>query len=486
MKTLVMKFGGTSTGNVNALNHAADIVVAQNGEWDRMVVVVSAMEGVTDMLIDCAEQSLARDKGNYQVIIDELRNKLNAVVWPIFAGDQSYEQLIVLIDSRIQELTNICQRIQLQGKSSPRDMDEIAAIGERINVYIFSALLSNRGIRCQAIEATDLIVTDDCYQAASPIQNETDARVNAVLPPLFAKAIIPVVTGFIGATPNGTTTTLGRGGSDYTAAILGKSLNADEVWIWTDVDGVMTADPGLTPGARLIPEISYSEVYELAYLGAKVLHPKTILAASEANLPLWVKNTFNPQCEGTKIGNCSLTNKFGVSAVTGIFNICLLTAQIMPGRNITKIKIQIVAALTKQGLSPLAVFWDTRERSICIAFSENISNLAIQAFEEDSSLRLPGITFSQPQVTEDMALITLVGREIFITPQILSIVSSTLEKAGVNINLLGNGTSPDSLVFSVANKDGEHAIKQIHDEVILHGPMVSPLTQPVLKHLSAI
>jgi aspartate kinase len=485
MKTLVMKFGGTSTGNLEALNRAADIVVAQNDEWDRMLVVVSAMEGVTDTLIECAEGSLSEDKGQYQAIIDGLRNKINAVVWPLFAGDESYEQLLVLIDTRLQELTDICQRIQLEGRASPQDMDEITAMGERINVHVFSALLSKRGVRSQAIEATNIIVTDDCHQAASPVQNATDARVEAVLSPLFAEAIIPVVTGYIGATPKGTTTTLGRGGSDFTAAILGKSLNADEVWIWTDVDGVMTADPGLIPRARLIPEISYSEIYQLASLGAKVLHPKTILAAGEANLPLWVKNTFNPGCKGTKIGNCSLTDKFEVSAVTGIFNICLLTAQIMPGRDITKIKIQMLAALTKRGISPLALFWSTRERSICIAFSEKIFNLAVQAFEEDSSLRLLGITFSQLQVTEDMALITLVGREIFLIPHVLSIVSSTLEKAGVDINLIGNGTSPDSLVFAVANQDGEHAIKQIHDEVILNDPMIFPLTQPVMKHLSA-
>ncbi|MFC1922913.1 aspartate kinase [Chloroflexota bacterium] len=484
MKTLVMKFGGTSTGNVNALNRAADIVAAQYGQWDRIVVVVSAMEGVTDMLIDCAEQSIAGDKDHYQVIINALWNKINAVVWPIFAGDHVYEQLMELIDARIQELTSICQRIQLQGKSSPRDIDEIAAIGERINVHVFSALLCNRGVHSQAIEATNLIVTDDCYQAASPIQNETDARVDAVLSPLFAEAIIPVVTGFIGATPDGTTTTLGRGGSDYTAAILGKSLHADEVWIWTDVDGVMTADPGLTPGARLIPEISYSEVYELAYFGAKVIHPKTILAAWEANLPLWVINTFNPQCKGTKIGNCSLTNNCEVTAVTGLFDICLLSVRIMSVKDLTTSRNEIIESFSKLDINPLAVFRDTHERSINFVFSEKSLNHAIHVLEQDSSLRLLGIPFSRFQVTDNIALITAVGREIYIAPQVLQKISVVLEKAGVGMKIIR--ASPDSLVFSVANKDGEHAIKHIHDKVILNDPVISPITHPVLKHLSAI
>ena len=486
MKTLVMKFGGTSTSNVEALNRAADIVVAQHSEWDRMVVVVSAMEGVTDMLIECAEGSLSKDKGRYQVIIDQLRNNLNVVVRAIFAGDRSYEKLNALNNTRLQELTNICQRIQLQGKSSSRDMDEIAAMGERINVHVFSALLGKRRVRCQAIEATNLIVTDDCYQAASPIQTATDARVDAVLSPLFAEAIIPVVTGFIGATPNGITTTLGRGGSDYTAAILGKSLIADQVWIWTDVDGIMTADPGLIPRARLIPEISYNEVYQLAYSGAKVLHPKTILLAREGDIPLRVKNTFNSECNGTRISHCSLSDRYTISAVTGLFDINLITFRTIPGGNVNKIKALILAALKNRGTTTLAVFQAKHDRSVSFAFSANNSNHVIQTIREDGALRSLGWNFSQPQVIENVALITLVGREIYLTPQVLSLATSTLNKAGIDIKRIGTGTSPDSLVFAVANKDGEYAINKIHDEVILNDPLISPIAQLVLKHLSTI
>ncbi len=486
MKTLVMKFGGTSTSNVEALNRAADIVVAQHGAWDRMVVVVSAMEGVTDMLIDCAEGSLSKDKARYQVIIDQLRDNLNAVVWAIFAGDHFYEKLNALIDTRLQELTNICQRIQLQGKSSPRDMDEIAAMGERINVHVFSALLGKRRVRSQAIEATNLIVTDDCYQAASPIQTATDARVDAVLSPLFADAIIPVVTGFIGATPNGTTTTLGRGGSDYTAAILGVSLKADQVWIWTDVDGIMTVDPNLSSRARLIPEISYNEVYQLAYSGARVLHPKTILLAREGDIPLWVKNTFNSECNGTRISHCSLSDRSTISAVTGFFDINLITFRTIPGGDVNKIKALLRAALKNRGTTTLAVFQAKHDRSVSFAFSANNSNHAIQIIREDGALRSHGWNFSQPQVIEKVALITLVGREIYLTPQALSLATSTLSKAGIDIKRIGNGTSPDSLVFAVANKDGEYAINKIHDEVILNDPLISTIPQPVLKHLSTI
>jgi aspartate kinase len=486
MSTLIMKFGGTSTGNAEALNRAADIVIAQNGEWDRMVVVVSAMEGVTDMLIECAERALSEDKGPFQIIIDELHHKLFAVVRRVFTGDQYHQQLMSLIDTRIAELTSICQRIQIQGNASPQEMDELAALGERINVHVFSALLRKRGILSEPVEATELIVTDDCHQAASPIKTATDTRIRASLFPLFAKAIIPVVTGFIGATPNGATTTLGRGGSDYTATILAESLDADEVWIWTDVDGIMTADPRLTPRARLIPEISYNEVHQLAYFGAKVLHPKTIFPAMKGDISLWVKNTFNPQCAGTRICNRPLSGKHEVSALTGLFNVSLITVQINPGEDVAKIKTRISQALTKRGISNPVVFQAKRGRSVSFVFFAKNSSPAVQAFNIDGALKSLGRKYSQPHVTDNMTLITLVGREISRFPQVLSIVSNTLEQAGVDINLIGNGTSPDSLVFAVANKDGEHAIKQIHDDVILNETLISPKTQPVLGNLSAI
>jgi aspartate kinase len=486
MSTLVMKFGGTSTGKVFALNRAVDLVIAQIDQWDRIVVVVSAMEGVTDLLIECAELARTMDEAAFKVNIEQLRSKLEGVVRIIFAGDQYYQLLMDLIDRRILELTIICQRIRLQGKTNPQEMDEVAALGERINVHVFSAVLCKRGILSQAIEATRLIITDDCYQAATPIQTATNARVHDVLSPLFAKNTIPVVTGFIGATPNGATTTLGRGGSDYTAAILGKSLDADEIWIWTDVDGIMTADPNIAPTARLIPEISYNEIYELAYFGAKVLHPKTILPASEANIPLWVKNTFNQISRGTKISHSPKLDKYRISAVTGLLKTSLITVRIKPVRDVSNFEAHIQEALTKRGVSILAIFQARHERSLSFAFTDKNSKLAIQFFKQDLSLYSIGNAFSQIQLTDNLTIISIIGREICRSSHVLSRVYKSLKKAGIKVNFVGHGTSPDSLVFLIKNREGALAIKHIHDEIIINEPLIPLKTQPVLEHLSAI
>lgn len=351
MSTLVMKFGGTSTGNVDALEQAADFVIAHINQWDHVVVVVSAMNGVTDMLIACAELSRSSDSTARKLKIDQLHNTLKKVILLLFNGDQYCHPLLAIVDERIGELTDICQRIQLKGKIIPQELDEVAALGERINVHIFSALLRKRGIPSQALEATKLIVTDRCFNSAPPIQPETEGRVKNVLTPLFAKNVIPLVTGFIGATIDGITTTLGRGGSDFTAAIFGQNQNADEIWIWTDVDGIMSADPKLTSKAQLIPEITYQEVFNLSYFGAKVLHPKTILPASEANIPIWVINTFNPGCSGTRISNYPKSAFVSLSAITGYLNKSLLTIHLKPGRNLLKTKVQIHEVLKKRNIN---------------------------------------------------------------------------------------------------------------------------------------
>jgi aspartate kinase len=483
MGTLVMKFGGTSTGSEEALKRAADIVGEQASKWDRIVVVVSAMEGVTDMLIEIGERAISRDRGSFESIINELHHKLISI-----AGTVSTSQgpLLELIDARIAELTQICQHIQKSRDASQQELAQIAALGERINVHIFSAALRDRDLRSEPIDAADLIVTDDCYQSATPIKEITDNRINAGLSPLLAEGIIPVVTGFIGSTISGETTTLGRGGSDYSAAILAEGIKADEIWIWTDVDGVMTADPGLISGARLIPEISYNEVFQLAYSGAEVVHPKTILPAREANIPLFVRNTFNLECSGTRISDCSSSVSNTISAVTGYFKIKTITFELKPGGDVYKIKTLMLAVLKLHDIIPLAIFNSNHHRSISFAIPVNNMEDVVQAIRSSSIIQSFDDTFSRTQVNGDLSIITLVGRDIYLSPQVLPKVSNTLEESGVDIKHIGNGTSPDSIVFAVENQSGKKAIRQIHDRIILNGNSHTPRTEPVLRHQPAV
>jgi aspartate kinase len=482
MNTLVMKFGGTSTGGEEALNRAADIVHTHLDEWDQIIVVVSAMQGVTDMLLECAEFARRGEQAQVQVAIKHLHNKLDSIVGAIFPRDVKLHELI---NSRMAELTHVCQRIQDQGHAAPQELAQIAAMGERINVHVFSTALRAQGLSCRSIDAAELIITDDNFQSASPIKSLTNERIKTHLAPLLAEDIIPVVTGFIGSTISGETTTLGRGGSDYTAAILAESLGADEIWIWTDVDGVMTADPGLISGARLIPEISYNEVFQLAYSGAEVLHPKTILPAKEANIPIYVKNTFNPGCSGTKIGQCSSTTDRAVSALTGRFDVKTITFKVKPGQDIKRIKSSILTTLKRQGFSTLGIFQSKYDRSISFAISKDDGDRVINAIRDSWKLKSFDRAFSQAQVTGNLTLITIIGKDIYLSPQAMSKVSNTLEEAGVEIKQIGNGASPDALALAVQDQYGKLAIQQIHDRVILNGNSNSR-PEPVLRHQPTI
>lgn len=485
MTTLVMKFGGTSTASPEALKNAAGIVSAQYGEWDRLVVVVSAMAGVTDLLLECACYTQSGQEEHVSALICALRDRISSVVRAEFPNHQDQIHLINLLEARLAELTSICQRIQVQRHTNPRELDQVAALGERINVHIFSSLLCRHGVPAQPVDAAGLIVTDDRYQSATPIKSATNALLASVLSPLFARGIVPVITGFIGATSSGVTTTLGRGGSDYTAAILAESLHANEVWIWTDVDGIMTSDPCLVSGARLIPEIAYHEVSQLAQFGAKVVHPKTIQPVANRDIPLWVRNTFNPSCPGTRICQRPSTEDYRVSAVTGLFNISLITFQVMPLVNPANIGASLAAELSKQGFPPLAVLPWKGGRSVSFAYPREKSSKAIQTIEELQAMISHKPVFSQPRVAHELSLITLVGWEISRSPGILSDVTDTLIKGKVRIIQVSDGGSPHSLVLVVPEEDGIYAQKELHEQVILSGIFATPIATPAVQHAAA-
>lgn len=268
MSTLTMKFGGTSVGSAHALSQAADIVLEHSQEWDRLTVVVSAVAGVTDSLAQGALTAGSADDQTHQTIVADLRLRHHRIVDALFGSDGEGASLLGMVDQYLEDFEVFCRSVYVLGETTPRAMDAIVSLGEKINARIMAALLCQRGARSEAVDSTELIVTDTTFQNAVPLMDDTRRRASARLVPMLAEGIIPVVTGFTGATEDGVTTTLGRGGSDFSAAILADCLDGDKVWIWTDVDGVMTADPHIVPDAQVIPVLSYSEVGELAYFGA--------------------------------------------------------------------------------------------------------------------------------------------------------------------------------------------------------------------------
>src|SRR5207248_6809476 len=300
-----MKFGGSSLADAGRIRRVAELVrhAAGQAEREMPVVVVSAMGGVTDRLFTLARTALAGRTGQGAALeqVEELRHHheraLDALCEGASTGDTRGDTDAQL-DAYCAELRDIVIGVSLLGELSPRSLDAIAAYGEKLSTLLVAAALRAADTPAEAISAADVVVTDATFGNAMPDMAATTRHAAERVVPLARRGVIPVVTGFIGATPDGITTTLGRNASDYSATIMGVAVGATEIWIWTDVDGVMSADPRLVPAARSLPDLSYAEVSELAYFGSRVIHPRAMVPAMAAGVPIRIKNTFNPDHPG--------------------------------------------------------------------------------------------------------------------------------------------------------------------------------------------
>jgi aspartate kinase len=470
MGILIMKFGGTSVGSAQAIRQAAEIVKMASGEWEHIVVVVSAMRGVTDMLLKSAEAAAVGDDESYQSLIEELRTRHREVIFELLPDDEeSRGGLSTLIDDYISELSAYCHSIHVLGEVTPRGMDTITSLGERMNARVVASALKTYGFNAQAIDATELIVTDASFQNALPLEAATREKVKARLLPLLQDKVLPVITGFISATEGGITTTLGRGGSDYTAAILGDCLDAAEVWTWTDVDGVLTADPRVVSDARVIPELSFSEISELAYFGAKVLHPKTLRPIIDRDIPLWVKNTFNPSFPGTKITRSAHSVKGKVTAISIIKDLSMITVEGRGMMGVPGIAARTFAAVARQGASVLMISQASSEQSICFVIPTPAAPAVIQSIENEMELELARRDIDRVWEQAEIVILTAVGAGLRHTPGISGRIFSALGQADINVIAIAQGSSEYSISIVVAEQDADHAMQQIHQEVILNG-----------------
>jgi len=311
----VLKFGGTSVNDASCIEKVADIVKGATQDSD-VVVVVSAMRGVTDKLVEATTQS---ERGN-QHLVDEifqgLRERHQAAANLLVHSAEQRELISHKLEQIFQEGERLCREVIEQRELTQRACDSITGLGERLSAPLVAAALEERGLANEAIDATQLVITDSRHGAAEPLMDITRERCEARLRPLLLQGVIPVITGFIGATVEGVPTTLGRNSSDYSGTIMGAALDADEVALWTDVDGILTTDPKLVSDASPILEMSYGEASDLAELGAKVLHPKTLHALMQRGIPLSIRNTFAPNHPGTRITPKGSANGTGVKAVT--------------------------------------------------------------------------------------------------------------------------------------------------------------------------
>ncbi len=460
---VVMKFGGTSIGSLTAFDDAIQIVKDAHESGSKIVVVLSAMSTVTDLLLrSVADASAGRHDFINQVSV-ELRARHFEIAEELVLDTGRLDQVKQELFDLINDFSSLCHAIRILGEATPRARDAVASFGERLVVRLFAAILASRGVRAEYIDATDLIITDDKFQAANPDFDLTRSRTRDKLKPLLAKNCVPVVTGFIAATPKHETTTLGRGGSDYTAAIIGALLPADEVLIWTDVDGVMTADPRYVSDARTIPVLSYKEVAELAYFGAKVLHPKAIRPVIEKQIPLRVVNTFNPGAPGTRlVADRVLQGNGGIKAVTAIRGLSLITLEGRGMMGVPGVAARMFQAVAEANVSVPLISQASSEQSICFAVPQESADRVIAAVEASLVEELARRDIDRIWASDEIVIITAVGMGMRNTPGIAGRIFSALGSDKINVMAIAQGSSEVSISLVVDASAMERGLYAVH------------------------
>jgi len=457
-----MKFGGTSLGNPERVQGAGEIIAA-HAKRAEVVAVVSAMGGVTDMLIRAATEASKGDREHWRGARQELARKHREVADRLLSAS---EQATVLprLAEQLTNLENLCSGFSLVREVTPRAMDTLSSLGEVMSATLLAAILRSSGTAAEAVDATELIVTDNSFGNASPLLDETNARTRQRLAPIRRRGAIPVVTGFRGATRDGVCTTLGRGGSDYSATLVGAALDADEVWIWTDVDGVMSADPRLVPGARIIPEISYREAIELSFFGARVLHPKTIQPVMKKGIPVWIKNSFNPQCPGTKIVAVPTDRTPGVKALTSVSNADLVTISGKDTLSFPRLATRVFNGLHLEDVATLMVTQSSADNVLCFAIHDTDLPRVKARLGKTFELEMLHEYVGTLEVMPKIAIVVAVGENMKGTPGIAGRAFSALGRKGINIIAIAQGSSELSISFAVKSAEVKEAVKAIHEE----------------------
>ncbi len=446
---IVMKFGGTSVEDAAAIRQVSDIIRTQVHR--KPVVVVSAIAEATNQLLHCASLATEGKIGQVQTLTDELRRRHDRIVKELLGSNPETVGLSGLIDSVMDDLLTLSKGLAILGELTPRSIDAFTSVGERLSSAILAVYLNAKGIQAELLSARSFMITDNSFTKAVPLFNEIQKRIPEKIIPHINNGKVVVTQGFIGSTIDGITTTLGRGGSDYSAAIIGAAIGVEEIQIWTDVDGVMTADPSLIKEAKQIPEMTFDEAAELAYFGAKVLHPATVQPAIEKNIPVLVLNSKRPGAGGTKI------QKEG--------NGKTLVKSIAYKEGITVINVRSTRMLMQSGfLTKLFDVFSKHNVSIdVVATSEVTVSLTVDNPAGLDAL-IPDLeNFATVQTHKGKAIVCIVGERIKYTPGIAAQVFSALQKAGINVEVISLGGSDISLTLVINESEIEHAVRALHN-----------------------
>jgi bifunctional aspartokinase / homoserine dehydrogenase 1 len=457
----VLKFGGTSVGDAKAIAQVVAIVADQAAHDPNVVVVTSAMRGVTDLLIDSARAASSGDRSRYRDARLTLLGGHHDAAEALVTDLDALNRLLSDVDERIREFERLCMAVAILGELTDRGLAVISGLGERLLAPILAAAMRTRGLQAEFVDACELVVTDDNYVSATPQMDVPRAQPRQRLLPLLEKKGIPVVTGFVGATAEGVPTLLGRGGSDYSAAILGAALDADEIQIWTDVDGVLTADPRIVPEARPLAELSYGEAAELAYFGAKVLHPKTMLPAIDRGIPISVRNTFNPSFPGTRVV-AQATNGGTVKAITVIRSLALITVAGRGMMGVPGIAARTFATVAAQGANVLMISQASSEQNICFIVPDHDAACVAEALEKAFADEIRRRLIDRVACEPNIAIVAVVGEGMRGTPGIAAKLFGALGERHLNVIAVAQGSSETNLSLVLAAADADPAVRHIH------------------------
>jgi aspartate kinase len=466
---IVMKFGGTSVGSAERIAQAARLAVDSAAGGHQVVVVTSAMSGVTDTLIGAARRASG---GQWDAAVrQELFDRHKAVADTLLAGDPvRHAAVLDRLRQRLERFEKLCYGLSMVHELTPRLLDAISGTGEMLAAPLLSAAIAAAGRPSQPVDATELIVTTDQFGSAEPLMDETRTRTRARLDPPIGAGEIPVVTGFIAATADGVLTTLGRGGSDYSASILAAALDANEVWIWTDVDGVMTANPSEVPEARTLAEISYSEASELAYYGAKVLHYKTILPAFRKRIPVRILNSFNPAHPGTRVSVEGNPSARGVKAVTSIRKVALIAISGTGMQGIPDIVARAFDVVAAQQANVLMISQASSENNICFVINASEASRVVAELKRVLEIDLMRGHIEEIVAEPSVAIVAVVGDRMRGTPGVAATVFGALGARDINVIAISQGSSERNISFVVTEHDAAAAVRALHKAFQLDRP----------------
>ena len=461
----ILKFGGTSVGSADAVRRATRIVKDVAGP---RCIVVSATAGTTDRLAQAADAAERGDGAAARGHVVDLRARHARL-----AEELDAMAIVRELDGLAETTGALLDAVSLLQECTPRSRDAIWAYGERASSLIVAAALELLGVRSTAVDGAGVLITDDVFGNASPLVERTREAARQRISAILGEGRTPVVTGFIGSTADGVVTTLGRGGSDYSAAILAAALDAEELLIYTDVSGVMSADPRIVAGAKPLPSLSYAEAAELSYFGAKVIHPRTVLPAIEAGIPVRILNTFAPNDPGTTITRATPRDGSVVKATTSLGGLALVTVAGAGMSGVPGFAARVFDTTAAEQVSVLMISQSSSENSICFVVPAETGERLKHALERMLARELARHDVERVTVEAPIAIVAAVGEGMRGTPGVAARVFGALGKAGVNVVAIAQGSSELNISLCVGEREREAAVRAIHEEFHSEGDGLS-------------